>query len=129
MTDTVFFFSEQDRAIFLRIAAGVEEGSSYLNGVVLGIGTLSSNINDLIAKLDELKNKEEAIIHEIRQFNAMAFNREHGLWVNDQIYEDEDMRPVYKAAFNVAMEENDKINAIKEKIKQPIDWSLNEGEE
>jgi hypothetical protein len=85
--------------------------------------------------LDKLNTKSNArnqllsTLNDKFQFlNNRASDFDLGIYVNDRIYDDEETRMRNRAgyaAFDNAMDETQNVQAVKNRIKNPIDWDVN----
>ena len=78
------------------------------------------------AWLQKTLNNARKLAGTVHSIYAQASDRGLGIWVNDQIHERDDhaqeRQRIAQAAFDIAMQESGKIEQIKERINDPVQW-------
>ncbi|MDX5979642.1 hypothetical protein [Vreelandella alkaliphila] len=68
-----------------------------------------------------------AIATQFQRWNDIASDRDRGVYMNPNMKEDrykDHSESVSRAAFDVSMEETNKVEAVKSRMRNPVDWSI-----
>jgi len=116
-----FEFGPNALEVMLRIAVASEERNNKLDLIISELENLNTKSNTRNELLSNINDKFQFL-------NDRASNENLGIYVNDRIYDDEETRMRIKAgyaAFDNAMDETQNVQAVKNRIKNPIDWDVN----
>jgi len=93
-----------------------------LGNINTGVGNINTELGNINTELGKIEGHSDDISSHLDTIQERASNENEGLFMTSSLNYVGSKSWLHQAAFDVAMAETGKIDLIKEKINDPINW-------